>query len=324
MIRVNKNLAIFLGLILLFGLSSFTLLQKFLPFVSHTVYYCQSFINSLSMPIPYYFGVIPLLLFFIFMFVAVAKLFITYAKVQLSRKSLMRNRRSNMGFSILLEKLQLTDKTYLIKSQRQFAFCLGIRHPKIYISTSLISILTPQEIEAVLRHERYHLSNRDSLTMLVASVGESLLPFFPLLSDLLRNFRIEREIKADAEAINAIGDEKPLISVLKKLLATPSVATVTASAIADRDTLEPRIHALVKKDFRFKKFRVKHVLISLCSFFIMGVITLVPVQAVEVNHMGEDVTMICPHGSLCMNECKQEYSTKKVNHSEELLYSSMK
>lgn len=207
----------------------------------------------------------------------------------------MRNCKSNTGFIKLLEKLQLREVTYLIESEKQFAFCLGIRHPKIYISTSLVNLLTFQEVEAVLRHERYHLNNRDTLTMLIASVGESLLPFFPLFSDFLHNYRIEREINADAEAIQGLGDEKPLISVLKKLLATTSIAVVTASAVADYDTLEQRINALIKKDFHFRKFKTKHIFISLVSVLVMIILTLAPVQAVEVHHRGEDVMMICPN-----------------------------
>lgn len=311
-------------LILLLGIFSFVFLQKLLPLASHTIYYCQSFLNSLSMPIPYYFGAIPLLLFFIFIAVAAVKLLIIYTKVQLSKKNLMKNCKSNTSFTMVLKKLQLTGKTYLIESDKQFAFCLGIRHPRIYVSTSLVNILTIQELEAVLRHERYHLNHKDTLTMLIASIGQSLLPFFPLISDFLHNYRIEREIRADAQAIQGLGDEKPLISVLKKLLTTPSLATATASAIADRDTLEPRIRALVKKDLRFKKFKALHIFISLCSVFIMAAITLAPVHAVEMHHMGEDITMICPYESSCMNACKQEYSTEKVNHSKNLLYSPIK
>lgn len=324
MIKINKNLFIFSGLIFLLGTSSLVFLQRFLPLVSHASYYCQSFINSLSLPIPYYLGVIPFLLFSLFLFIATAKLLTIYLKVQLSKKKLVRHPRSNTDFNTLLDKLQVKNKTYLIKSEKQFAFCLGIRSPKIYVSTSLVKILRTQELEAVLRHERYHLNNRDTLIMLIASVGESLLPFFPLFSDFLHNYRIEREIKADAEAIQGLGDREPLISALRKLLTVPSVTITTASAIADHDTLEPRIRALLKKDFRFRKFKARHIFISILSVFVMSFIMFSPVQAVEVQYMGEDVMMICPNGIECHNTCKREYSTPGQNHSEDLLYSTMK
>lgn len=320
MITINKNLILFSSLIFLLGLSSLVFLQKLSPFISHATYYCQSFINLLSIPIPYYLGIIPILLFFVFLVIAVIKLFTVYVKVQLFRKRLNKNSKLNIRFIKLLEGLRLSDKTYFVETEKRFAFCLGIRHPKIYISTALASLLTVQELEAVLRHEQYHLRNRDTLTVLVASIGESLLPFFPLISDFLRNFRIEREIKADDEAIRGLGSEKPLVTVLKKLLAVPSVSLVVASEIADHDTLEPRIRALIKKDFRFKKFKALHILISLASVFMMGVITFVPVQAVEVHHRGKDVVMVCPNNNECLNACRQKYSANKKNYSENILY----
>lgn len=284
------------------------------------------------MPIPYYLAITPFLLFFAFLLIATIRLLTIYIKVQLSRKKLLRNCKSNTRFTMLLEKLQLTEKTYLIESEKQFAFCLGVRRSKVYISTALLNILNEGEIEAVLRHERYHLHNRDTLIMLIASIGQSLLPFFPLISDFLYNYRIEREIRADAEAIQGLGDEKPLISVLKKLLTAPAYGTVTASAIADHDTLEPRIQALIKKDLHLKKFKVKHIFISLLSIFVMSIIMLAPVQAVEVHHMGEDVMMICPNNNECLNACRQKYSTNKPslrsdelnkNYSENVLYTPL-
>lgn len=321
MIRINKNLAIFFSLTFLLGVSVLVFLQKFLPLVSYTVYYCQSFLNSLSMPIPYYLGAIPFLLFSVFLIIAATKLIVVYVKVQLFRKKLIATSKTNSSITYLLEKLQLIDNTYIVEDEKLFAFCLGIQHPKIYISTGLVGLLTSQESEAVLRHEQYHLNNKDTLTMLIASIGESLLPFFPLISDFLRNFRIEREIKADAQAIQGLGDSSPLISALKKLLVMPSVATVIAPAIADQETLEPRIKALVKKNFRFREFKLKNILISLASVLVMSAITLVPAQAVEVHHQGENVVMICPHDNDCLNACREEYSENRKNYSSEnILY----
>ena len=320
MIRINKNLIIFAGLILLLGTSSLVFLQKLSPLLSHTIYYCQSIINSLTMPIPYYLGAIPFLLFFIFVLIATVKLLIIYVKVQFLRKKLTRQFKFNTGFNKLLIKLHLTDKTYLIENEKQFAFCLGIRSQKIYVSTGLLNSVTLQEAEAVLRHERYHLRNRDTLTMLIASIGQSLLPFFPLISDFLHNYRIEREIQADKEAIRGQGSEKILISVLKKLLNTPSVVMAPVAAIADYDTLEPRIHVLVKKDFHFRKFKIKHIIISFISVLIMSILTLASVQAVDVNHMGKNVIIICPKNDVCLNSCKQKLLINRKNYSENVLY----
>jgi len=317
MISINKNLVTFLILITLLGTFAILSLQKLLPFAKHTSYYCQSLVNSFSLSLSHYIGVIPFLLIFVLLVVATIKLLIILSKAQYLKKKLLRKTRTNAQFTKVLKKLHLRKTTYLIESNKKFAFCLGLRNPKIYISTSLVTVLSREELEAVLRHEKYHMDNRDSLTMLVASIGESLFPFFPLLSDFLRNYRVEREIKADQVAIQGLGDEKPLIGVLKKLLDTPSVATVSVAAIADHDTLEPRILMLLKNNFQYKHFRLKHIVISSISVCIMSLIMLSPVYAVAVPHQGQDVIMICPSGEACLKSCKKEYSPEK-NYSEDI------
>lgn len=321
MMRINKNLVIFASLIFFVGGSVLVSLQKLSPLLSRTIYYCQSFINSLSLPIPYYLAALPFLFVFVVLLIAVLRLSVIYIKVRLLRKKLIANVQSNASLNKLLRKLALVDKTYLVEADKQFAFCLGIRRPKIYISTNLVHVLTIQELESVLRHERYHLNNRDTLTTLLASIGGSLLPFFPLFSDFLKNFRVEREIEADKEAVRGLGDSYPLICVLKKFLKAPSsLGTTAVSAIADDDTLESRIKALVKKDYRFKKFKVKHIIISLVSTFIMSIIVLAPVQAVEINHLGEDIMMVCQNNKECTKTCRQKYSANKKNYSEDVIY----
>lgn len=322
--RINKNLVTFVVLISVLGISFVMVLMKLLPLAQHTSYYCQSLINSFSMSISHYILAIPFILLFMLLTITITKLLIILAKAQFLKIKLMKKSHVNTSFSTLLEKLQLTDKTYFIESNKQFAFCLGIRSPKIYISTSLVNLLSTQEVEAVLRHERYHLNNRDTLTMLVALIGESLFPFLPLISDVLHNYRIEREIKADQEAIRGLGDEKPLIAVFKKMLGVPSVAMASVVAIADRDTLEPRILKLVKKNTHFKKFKLKNLIISVFSIFVMGIVILFPVQAFEMHYQGQDIMMICSNKSSCINACKQEYATEKVNHSQDSLYSPIK
>ena len=91
-----------------------------------------------------------------------------------------------------------------IQSEKPFAFCFGIRSPKIYVSSALISLFTKDEFETILCHEKHHLESRDALTLLVAHMVESLFPFFPLLSDLIMAYRTEREMLADRAATQGV------------------------------------------------------------------------------------------------------------------------
>lgn len=308
----NKNLALFSGLFLLLGTLLLFTTQKFSPLIGHITYYCQSLlIDTRIIQIPNYLSLIPFLLFFAVLVISIIKFAILYSKVQYLKFKLKRNTANNLVTEKLINKLGLKEKAVLVQSDKQFAYCLGVRHPKIYFSTELISQLSKKELEAVLRHEQYHLENRDTFTMIVASVANSLFPFFPLVNDLIKKYRIEREIAADKFAVSKIGERYLLISALKKLLAFPTTEVVAVAAIADQDTLEPRIYSLVDKPYICRKFRLKHLLVTLFSSLVLATIFVMPVHAMELHHEEHDVMMICTNGQ-CMNSCTSKKSLNKL------------
>lgn len=311
MIKINKNLALFSGLFLIIGTILLLLIQRFSPAISHAAYYCQSFITSQIISIPQYVSVIPLISIAMILGFAVIKLLASTLKIQILKKKLRRGIVKRHKIYKLIKNLNLEKRTALIKSGKKFAFCLGIRNPKIYISTGLASHLSLKEIEAVLRHEQYHLENHDTITMIIASAVRSMFPFFPLLDDLIKNYRIEREIQADLFAIKKVEDSQPLISALKKSLTFPTVSTVTLAAIADYDTLEPRIYTLLNKNYSRRRFTIKRLLITLFSLFIIGAVIVIPVNAKELHHEDHDVMIYCTDGA-CMNSCANEKNLQKL------------
>lgn len=312
MIRINKNLAVFSGLFLLIGTSLLFTLQKLSPLTDHVTYFCQSLLIEANMiPIPSYLSIIPFILLFIILAISFIKFFVLSLKVQLLKLRLKGNISADQKTNKLIRRLGLNGQVTLVRSNKQFAFCLGVRNPKIYFSTGLASHLTIKELEAVIRHEQYHLENHDNFIMIIASVAHSLFPFFPLISDLIKKYRIEREIEADKFAVSKIGDQYPLISALKKLLAFPTVETAAIAAIADHDTLEPRIHSLVNKSYLQRQFRSRHLLITLFSSLVLVAIIVMPVHAKELHHEEHDVIMLCTDGQ-CMNSCTSEENLNKL------------
>lgn len=308
----HKNLAIFSGLFLLLGILLVFILQKFSPLIGHVTYYCQSlFIDATMIPIPYYLSIIPFAFLFIILAISFIKFFVLTIKVQVLKFKLRGSVTIDQSTNKLISRLGLQDKAVLVQSDKQFAFCLGVRTPKIYFSTGLRSQLSIKELEAVLRHEQYHLENHDTFTMIVASVAHSLFPFFPLVEDLIKKYRIEREIQADKFAVARIGDESSLISALKKLLAFPTVGTVAVAAIADQDTLEQRIFSLVNKPYIRRQFRTRHLLITLFSSVILVTILVMPVHAKELHHEEHDVIVVCTDGQ-CMSSCTSEKNLNKL------------
>jgi Zn-dependent protease with chaperone function len=312
MIRINKNLVLFSGLFFLLGASLLFTLQKFSPLIGHVAYYCQSLLIDANMiPIPYYLSIIPFALLFVILAVSIIKFFVLSIKVQFLKFKLRGSAAIDQSIDKLINRLGLRKKAVLVKSDKQFAFCLGVRTPKIYFSTGLVSQLSIKELEAVLRHEQYHLENHDTFTMIIASVAHSLFPFFPLVGDLINKYRVEREIEADKFAVTQIGDQSALISALKKLLAFPTIATVAVAAIADQDTLEARIYSLINKPYIRRQFRLRHLFITLFSTIVLGTVIIIPVHAKELHHEEHDVMMLCTDGA-CMNSCTSEKNLNKL------------
>lgn len=312
MIRFNKNLVLFLGLFLSGGTILLLVTEKFLPLINHVTYYCQSFINSHMTPIPYFLSVIPVLFLGIIIAFTILKLFILLFKTQLIKRSLKKNIITEYGTSSLIKKLNLEDRTIIVKSNSKFAFCLGYRNPKIYISTGLISKLSLKELAAVLHHEQYHLENRDTLILMVASITQSLFPFFPLVDDLIKKYRIEREVSADKFVVYKMEEKYSLISALKKLLAFPSVENLAFAAIADGDTLEPRIYSLINKPYPQRQFKLKHLLITIFSALVIGFIFISPIYAEEIHSDNQDVVMLCDGGK-CTNSCSSTVRFNKTS-----------
>ncbi len=307
MIRPSKYLILFTSVSAILGIAVFISSQKFLPILlQHTVYYCQSVLDSFSIHIPNGLGTLLTGLLLLVVSFTIAKFIITYGKVVFFRKKLHSKVQENRKFNQVTEKLDLSNRAYLVEDEKPFAFCHGIRHPKIYLSTALLLMVNVSELEAILLHEKYHLEHKDSFIMFLAELTKSLFPFFPLLSDLMLNFRIERELAADHEATQKLGNSASLISVLKKLLTIEPVQHYAfAAALADHETLEIRIKTLMKKGTYFMKFRPLNLLASALSIAVFVVLIVAPVQAIEMRDKESDVMMICLQSDSCAIWCKE-------------------
>ncbi len=312
MIKVNKNLALFSALFLLLGTIFLLAVQKFTPLLGHVTYYCQSFIETNMIQIPYYLSLIPVALLSLILAVSFVKFIILTIKMRFLKHALKGKSVVRSKVSKIIKSCGLEQQAVIIKSNKKFAFCLGIRNPKIYISTGLISKLSLKEIEAVIRHEQYHLENHDTFTMVIASFTHSLFPFFPLIGDLERKYRVEREIEADRFAVKKVGNSDSLLKALKKLLLFPTIEPAVVAAIADQDTLEPRIYSLINKPYTSRLFRVRSILITLLFSLLIGTILAIPIHAKEIHHEEHDVMMLCANGSQCMTSCASKETMSRL------------
>ncbi len=201
-----------------------------------------------------------------------------------------------------IEKYGVRNRTYIVQSSKTFAFCFGIIKPNIYLSSTLVKQMTKRELEAIVLHEKYHIEHRDSSIMLIANTLSFLFPFFPILNEYTRSYKIQREIAADRQAIKTMGTDVFIATILKKLLLVPSLQLSTATSIGDAHTLLPRIYALAGKHYN-NRFSLNKILISTASSVVLTFLLIIPVHAMEVHSHTQDVMMVCLQGQGCLNSC---------------------
>lgn len=116
----------------------------------------------------------------------------------------------------------------VVDTPHPFAFVYGWLHPRICVSTGLIGRLSDRELEAVLRHEQWHLVRRDPVRLLLVRMLSAAFLFVPGIRRLSRQYRLATEIAADRHAVNAMGSRRWLLSALMKLVRTVPPAGVVA------------------------------------------------------------------------------------------------
>lgn len=149
----------------------------------------------------------------------------------------------------ILASLDVKERTIITHdTERAYAFCSGLVQPKIYLSSGLLHLLAPAEIEAVVRHELHHLQQRDPLRLFLGSLGVRLACIMPILTTLDRRLRIRIELAADREVVLVMGVEALATALIKVARASPAIdhRVVTATF----SSTEARIAALLGDDVK--------------------------------------------------------------------------
>lgn len=135
----------------------------------------------------------------------------------------------------------------VVEHPAPFALCSGLFAPRVCISTGLLCILTPREIEAVILHECHHRARRDPLVMLIAGALVHGVFFLPVLRDLLRRYEVTKEFDADDFAMRVMGERVSLAAALYKVLTSAYPAPdLRGAAVGTLSVEERRIRRLVE------------------------------------------------------------------------------
>ncbi len=134
----------------------------------------------------------------------------------------------------------------LVDHAQPAAYCVAGRPPTVVLTTGALQALDPAQLEAVLAHERAHLTSRHHALLAIARIGRQVLPFMPLMRDADAQVTRLVELHADDSARRA-RDPRSLATALVLLATAAHPAPATAGpglAAAVTDTVQ-RIHRLL-------------------------------------------------------------------------------
>lgn len=128
--------------------------------------------------------------------------------------------------------------------QAEGAFVAGLRRPVIFISPTVTVALTPDELRAVLRHERYHQIDQAPAKLVLLEGLAPLLSLLPAGRAWLARRLAELEIAADRYALAEGSSRRAIARALLKLGQTGQPSSVIGFASA----AELRLNALMHGD----------------------------------------------------------------------------
>jgi len=150
---------------------------------------------------------------------------------------------------------------------------LGWIRPVILLPASVVTGLSPEQLEAVLVHELAHVRRYDYLVNLIQTVVETLLFYHPAVWWVSRQMRVEREHCCDDVTVGVCGEGRRLAEALALL--SEGVTDHTRPAIAAAGhPLKERIHRILGRTEDDADSR---------STWLAGALTLVVVLVVGVG-----------------------------------------
>ena len=138
----------------------------------------------------------------------------------------------------------LARRPRVIDVAEPFSFTYGALRPRVVVSRGLLDSASPEELQAVLVHERYHVRNFDPLKIVLARALARGFFFVPALRELEGRYHAGRELAADRRALRRCG-RRPLAGALLKVVRGPGWPELSsAAAIGGPELLDVRVAQL--------------------------------------------------------------------------------
>ncbi|HET8921438.1 MAG TPA: M56 family metallopeptidase [Candidatus Acidoferrum sp.] len=144
--------------------------------------------------------------------------------------------------------------TVIVEEEGPLLALAGVFRPRLFISESVLRVLTAEELEVALEHENVHRSSRDNLKRLLLALSPIAIPFLSGFALIEQSWAKLSEWAADDEA--ARGDANRALSLATALLrvarlgAGPRLSFLHTSLVAGDYDLSARVERLLHLDVR--------------------------------------------------------------------------
>jgi beta-lactamase regulating signal transducer with metallopeptidase domain/HEAT repeat protein len=138
----------------------------------------------------------------------------------------------------------------LESSRAQVPMVIGFLKPVVLLPTSLLTGLTPQQIEAILAHELAHVRRYDYALNVMQTIFETLMFYHPAMWWLSRRMRDEREQACDELAVSLCGGDPYFYSRVLLAVEEWRSARISFAPAATGGSLSLRVRKLIGEEDR--------------------------------------------------------------------------
>lgn len=190
-------------------------------------------------------------------------------------------------FENLCERMQIRRGVRVLETMHaRVPAVIGWMRPVIVVPSSMLTGLSPQELESILAHELAHIRRHDYIVNLVQNVLETVLFYHPAVWWLSQRARVERENCCDDVAIASCGNRVVFARALARMeeIRCRDLQLVAASGAS----LSDRIRRILRTDAPAPQTRWPAGVLVLLSLGLFAVIVATRQATAEPIKPGRD------------------------------------
>jgi len=148
------------------------------------------------------------------------------------RRSRLRTRAHAEAARITGHRVEGGNAAFVLDATRPAVYCVPGRPPTIVLTTGALAVLGPEQLTAVLAHERAHLAGRHHLLLAATRSLAAVAPVVPLFARGTGEVARLAEMRADDVAARRAGGAQGRRTLLAALLAMDAGVPVTQAPAA--------------------------------------------------------------------------------------------